>query len=190
MQGVPLEKLATLPRELGIETRSRNRSCQPTGIRAGSGWMSQPAMPTCQLRVASQSGDSLAAYVRRQRFEIGPPLTFDESYSGISALEMFAGAFAADVMNGLRLRARKRRVKIRQLEGMVKVWLVNPLTFLEVVGEEGDASIETLRLQIYISTLENEAVVRKLLEETLARSPLYLTVAKCAKVQVDFEIAM
>jgi hypothetical protein len=152
--------------------------------------MSQPATPTCQLRVASQSRDSLVAYVRRQRFEIGSPLTFDESYSGISALEMFAGAFAADVMNGLRLRAGKRRVEIRQLEGMVKVWLVNPLAFLEVVGEEGDASIETLRLQIYVSTLEEEAVVKQLLEETLARSPLYLTLAKCAQVQVDFEIAI
>ena len=152
--------------------------------------MREPATPTCQLRVASQSGDSLAAYVRRQRFEIGPPLTFDESYSGISALEIFAGAFAADVINGLRLRARKRRIEIRQLEGVVKVWLVNPLTFLEVVGEEGDASIESLRLQLYVSTLEQETAVRELLDETLARSPLYLTVAKCAKVQVDFEIAI
>jgi hypothetical protein len=155
-----------------------------------SGWMREPATPTCQLRVASQSGDSLAAYVRRQRFEIGPPLTFDESYSGISALEIFAGAFAADVINGLRLRARKRRIEIRQLEGVVKVWLVNPLAFLEVVGEEGDASIESLRLQLYVSTLEQETAVRELLDETLARSPLYLTVAKCAKVQVDFEIAI
>ena len=152
--------------------------------------MSEPATPTCQLRVASQSGDLLAAYVRRQRFEIGPPLTFDESYSGISAIEAFAGAFAADVINGLRLRARKKRVEIRQLEGVVKVWLTNPLTFLDVVGEEGDASIESLRLQLYVSTLEQETAVRALLQETLARSPLYLTMARAAKVQVDFEIAI
>ena len=152
--------------------------------------MSQPATPTCQLRVASQSRDSLVAYVRRQRFEIGAPLTFDESYSGISALEMFAGAFAADVMNGLRLRAGKRRVEIRQLEGVVKVWLVNPLTFLDVVGEEGNASIESIRLQLYVSTLEEETTVSGLLEETLTHSPLYMTIEKCAKVQVDFEIAI
>ena len=148
------------------------------------------APPTCQLRIASTSTDLVTAYVRRQRWEIGRPITFDEQYSSITALEAFASAFAADIMNGLRLRAKNKRVEILQLEAVVKVWLRNPLTFLEVVGEDGDASIQSLRLQLYVSTVEPEEKVRELLQKTLACSPLYLTLAKAAEVQVDFEIAI
>jgi hypothetical protein len=68
--------------------------------------------------------------------------------------------------------------------------LENPLSFLEVVGEEGSAAIHLLRLQLFISTLESEPVIRGLLDQTLARSPLYLTLSKAAKVQVDFQIAI
>jgi len=152
--------------------------------------MSEPAPLTCQLRVASTNDDSIAAYVRRHRLEIGQPLTFDEKYLGVTALETFAGAFAADIINGLRRRAKKRRLEVGEVEGVVKVWLENPLAFLEVVGETGTPSICLLRLQLYISTAEPEASVRVLLAETLARSPLYLTLSKAAKVEVNFQLAI
>jgi hypothetical protein len=148
------------------------------------------APPTCQLRIASTGTDLVTAYARRQRCEIGRPVTFDEQYSSITALETFASAFAADVMNGLRLRAKNKRVEILRIEAVVKVWLTNPLTFLEVVGESGDASIHRLGLHLYVSTLEPEEVVRGLLQKTLACSPLYLTLCKAAEVKVDFEVAI
>jgi hypothetical protein len=132
----------------------------------------------------------VTTYARRQRWEIGRPITFDEQYSNITALEAFAGAFAADIMNGLRLRARNKRVEILQIEAVVKVWLTNPLTFLEVVGESGDASIRRLQLHLYVSTGEREEIVRRLLETTLGCSPLYLTMRKAAEVKIDLEIAI
>jgi hypothetical protein len=148
------------------------------------------ALPTCQMRIASTSADLVTTYARRQRWEIGRPITFDEQYSSITALEAFASAFAADIMNGLRLRATNKRVEILQIEAVVKVWLTNPLTFLEVVGESGDASIQRLHLQLYVSTVEPEEIVQGLLEKTLACSPLYLTLRKAAEVKIDLEIAI
>jgi hypothetical protein len=148
------------------------------------------AAPTCQLRIASTSAELVTAYARRHRWEIGRPIAFDEQYSGITALESFAGAFAADIINGLRLRAKTQRVEILQIEAVVKLWLRNPLTFLEVVGESGDASVERLWLHLYVSTIEPEEVVQRLLKKTMACSPLYLTLSKATQVQVDFEVAI
>lgn len=148
------------------------------------------APPTCQMRIASTGADLVTAYVRRQRWEIGRPITFDEQYSSITALEAFASAFAADIMNGLRLRAKNKRVEILQIEAVVKVWLRNPLAFLEVVGESGDASLDRLGLHLYVSTIEPEEALRGLLQKTLACSPLYLTLCKAAEVKVDFEVAI
>jgi hypothetical protein len=151
--------------------------------------MNELVKPTCELRIASSNENSAAVYIRQRRLEIGQPLGFDEKYSGISALEAFSGAFAVDIINGLLLRARKRRIQIDQIEGLVKLWLGNPLTFLEVVGEEGDPSIEALFLQLYVSTFEMEPLVKALLDETLAHSPLFLTLRKAAIVRVNFQIA-
>ena len=148
------------------------------------------AAPTCQLRIASTGDELVTAYARRHRWEIGRPLTFDEQYPSITALEAFAGAFAADIINGLRLKAKAQRVEILQIEAVVKLWLRNPLRFLEVVGEGGDASIESLRLHLYISTVDPEEVMRELLNKTTGCSPLYLTLAKAAQVHIDFEIAI
>jgi hypothetical protein len=151
--------------------------------------MSKLVKPTCELRIASGNEDSAAVYIRQRRLEIGQPLSFDAKYSGITALEAFSGAFAADIINGLLLRARKRRIQIDQVEALVKLWLRNPLTFLDVVGEEGDPSIESLLLQLYVSTLEMETLVKALLDETLVHSPLFLTLRKAANVKVNFQIA-
>ena len=152
--------------------------------------MSETRVPSCQLRIATTSADLVTAYARRQSWEIGAPLTFDEQYSERTALETFASAFAADILNGFRLQAKKQRVEILQMEGLVEVWLTNPLAFLEVVGETGDASIQSLRLRLYISTLEPKDRVQMLLDKTLAHAPLYLTLCRAATVQVDFEIAI
>lgn len=153
-------------------------------------FMSDPASPACQLRVYSESADRAVAFARQQRFEIGRPHTFDEKYEGVTALETFAGALVADIINGLLLRARQRRLEIERIEGVVKIWLGNALTFLEVVGEEGEPSIESVAVQLYVSTLETEAAVGTLMRETLARSPLYLTLCKAAAVTVNFQVAI
>lgn len=152
--------------------------------------MSEPTPPACQLRVHSENADKATAYARQQRLEIGRPHTFDEKYEGITALEAFAGALMADIINGLQLRARQRRIAIERIEGVVKVWLKNALTFLAVVGEEGDPSIESVTVQLYVSTLQTEMAVGALLEETLSRSPLYLTLCKAATVKVNFQVAI
>ncbi len=152
--------------------------------------MSEPTPPACQLRVHSDHTEKATAYVRKQRLEIGRPHTFDEKYEAITALEAFAGALAADIINGLHLRARQRRIAIERIEGVVKVWLRNALTFLAVVGEEGDPSIETVTVQLYVSSPETEELVRSLLDETLRRSPLHLTLCKAAKVTVNFQVTI
>lgn len=152
--------------------------------------MNHPAAPACQLRVAATASDKVAAFIRGERFEIGAPLTFDDKYPGISALEALAAALAADVVNGLRLRASRRRLEVAEAEAIIKVWLVNPLSFLEVVGETGDPAIERIHLQLYLSTIEPESAIRELLKQTLARSPLYLTLSKAARLEVELAIAI
>lgn len=152
--------------------------------------MSDSNPPACQLRVHSESADRATAFVRQQRLEIGRPLSFDEKYEGITAIEAFAGALMADIINGLQLRAKERRIEIERVEGVVKIWLKNALTFLPVVGEEGDPSVESASVQLYVSTLAPEEAVRSLLEETLARAPIYLTLRKAATVSVNFQVVI
>lgn len=146
--------------------------------------------PACQIRFAASRKSAGTAYIRQRQLELGDPLSFDENYPGITALEAFGSAVAADIVNGLHLRAGKQRLDIQQIETVVKVWLQNPLAFIDVVGEEGDPRIESVRLDLYVNTLEPEASVRKLLDETLKHSPLHLTLQNAIAFDVNLQIVI
>ena len=50
----------------------------------------------------------------------------------MSALEYVLGAIGADLVNGLQMLGRRRRIAIEQVEARVEGELNNPLTYLGV----------------------------------------------------------
>ena len=132
---------------------------------------------TWTLRVSSEEVGSATAYVRRHRFEVGVPLQFDEAYDQVTALEYVLGAIAADVVVGLRRLARRRRVD-------------NPLTFLQVVGEEGHPGLVAVVLKVYVSSIDPPDRVNAVWEETLRTSPLVRTFQDSVKLELEHEVVI
>ena len=83
---------------------------------------------TWTLRVSAMERGQATVYTRQHQFCVGAPVHFDRSYEAVSALEYVLGAMGADVVNGLQMLARKRRVAIERLEAAVMGELNNPLT--------------------------------------------------------------
>ena len=103
---------------------------------------------TWTLRVRTRGNGRATVYVRRHQFDVGAPLSFDEQYDGITALEHALGALGADIVNGLAARLRKQRLDVDHVEALVSGALHNPLTYLDVVGEEGHPGLERLTLRV------------------------------------------
>lgn len=142
------------------------------------------------LRVHAPSDDRATVYVRRHWFEVGAPVQFDEQYDRITALEYVLGALGADLVGGLQLLARKRRVQVDGVEATVYGELNNPLTYLGVVGEEGHSGLEKASIKVFISSDEPEEEVRRVWEEMLEKSPLVRTLREVVRLKLSMKVVV
>ena len=141
-------------------------------------------------RVTSRPDGRADVRVRKRSFEVGAPLSFDNAYEGVTAIEQLLGALGADLVNGLIARARKRRVEIDSAEATVEAKLNNPLVYLDVVGESGHTGIEELAVRVYVSSFAPETDIKSLWAEMLERSPLVNTLKKAVKLDLSFKVAI
>ena len=141
-------------------------------------------------RVTSRPDGRADVRVRKRSFEVGAPLSFDNAYEGVTAIEQLLGALGADLVNGLIARARKRRVEIDSAEATVEARLNNPLVYLDVVGESGHTGIEEIAVRVYVSSFAPETDIKSLWAEMLERSPLVNTLKKAVKLDLSFKVAI
>src|SRR4051812_21929713 len=106
------------------------------------------------LRVTSASKDRATAFVRKHQFTIGAPISFDEQHGAITALEYVLGAIAADVLNGLRAEADRRRLQIDTAEAVVHGELNAPLAHIGVVGATGHPGVQRIEVRAFVGTVE------------------------------------
>ncbi len=140
-------------------------------------------------RVKSTETARSTAFVRKGQFVVGRPLTFDREDGDVSAMEYLAASVAADIAGTLRKVAQERRLEIDELEVIAQGELDNALTFLGVIGEEGEPSLRTLRLKVYLSTDASEDDVKAAWEIARERSPLFTTLRRGVDLQVDLQIS-
>lgn len=142
---------------------------------------------TCTLRVTAPESELARVTVRQHQFLVGRPVELDAESRRIAALEYALGAVAAEVVNGLRLFAARRRLVLDAIEALVTGELQYGLAYLEVVGEPGPPTIARIRLQVFVDTPDDDAV-RKLWGEVLERLPLACTLRLA--VPIEFELSM
>ena len=99
-------------------------------------------------------------------------MQFDEQYDQVTALEYALAALGVDLVNGLRLAARRRRIALTDVEAVVTGALDNPLTYLGVVGEEGHPGLARITIRVYVSTDAEEQDIESAWREAQERSPL------------------
>jgi hypothetical protein len=110
------------------------------------------------LRVTG-AGDKVARVaVRRQQFDVGRPIEFDDAAPRIAALEYALGAAGAEVVNGLRVFAERRRIDIDAIEALVAADLEHALVYLEVVGEHGRPLIRRVHIKVFASCTDQRGV--------------------------------
>ena len=141
---------------------------------------------TVRVRATADGGASVLA--RTQRFEVGDASPFDAELTRVSGLEYALGALGAELSAGLIVRARRQGRMIEEAEAVVRCKLDDPLAALGVIGATGHAGIGFLHVKVVARTLEPPEVVAALWRETLAASPLCVTLAKACPLEADCEI--
>jgi hypothetical protein len=129
---------------------------------------------TISLRVTAPDRDTARVSVGRRQFSIGRPLEFDEMSPRVAAIEYAVGAVGGEVVNGLRAFAERRRLAIDAIEALVTGELEHGLSYLEVIGEEGQPRIARIHIKVFVAT-GDAAGTRILFEQVLERLPLVCT---------------
>jgi hypothetical protein len=141
---------------------------------------------TWSVRVRAEQAKAGTVYARNHAVRLGVALTFEPTDALPSALETAVGALGADLSTTFLAGARRRRLIVDSVEFALQFRLVNPLTHLGVIGEEGDPSIERIEGTFYVSADAEDADLQALWADTLARSPLYQTFRKATEIAFRF----
>lgn len=141
-----------------------------------------------KARVAADARGRADVFVRRHRFVAGRVLEFDPEAETVSPLEYVLGALGADLLNGLQVVARRRRLHLDRVEATVEGRVDNPLTHLAVIGETGHPGLTRARVKVYASSLEPEESIRDAWVETLARSPIVCTLRRAVELSLELEL--
>ena len=129
---------------------------------------------TLSLRVTAPEPDVARVSIGRRQFSIGRPVEFDEASPRVAAIEYALGAVGGEIVNGLREFANRRRLPIDAIEAVVTGTLANGLTYLEVVGEEGQPRIAGIHVKVFVASMD-APTTRSLFEHVLDRLPLLCT---------------
>jgi hypothetical protein len=129
---------------------------------------------TFSLRVTAPSPDVARVSIGRRQFPIGRPMEFDEASPHVAAIEYALGAVGGEIVNGLRAFADRRRLAIDAVEAVVNATMENGLTYLEVIGEQGQPKIAHIHVKVFVSALD-VAATHTLFEQMLDRLPLVCT---------------
>jgi hypothetical protein len=92
-------------------------------------------------------------------------------------------------LRGFETQAARRQIALHAGEVNLQGCLDNVLVHLAVVGETGGAGLASVTGTVYISADADDASLAEIWRETLERSPLYQTLARCAVLDVRVQAA-
>ena len=139
---------------------------------------------TISLRVTAPDPDAARVSVGRRQFSIGRPMELDDASPRVAAIEYALGAVGGEVVNGLRVFADRRRLAIDAVEAVVTGELENGLTYLEVIGEQGQPRIARIHVKVFAASGDAEAT-RGVFEHMLDRLPLLCTLRAALDLTVE-----
>jgi hypothetical protein len=141
------------------------------------------------VRVSGSPDGSATAFVRKHRFVVGSPVTFDEQDPHVSAVEYLLGAFGADLVTGLLAAARARHLDVDHAEALVRGELDDELAAVGVVGATGHPGLARLQVKVYAESFADEETLRALWNQMLERSPLVRTLERVVRLELVLAMA-
>ena len=143
-----------------------------------------------RARISGDADATASVFVRKHSFVVGRPLDFDAEADAVSAVEHLLGALGADVLNGFRSEARRRRLTVDRSEATVEGRLDNPLTHLRVVGETGHPGLSEAHVKVYASSPDAESAIQEAWTDSLKRSPLVCTLRAAVELTLELEMVV
>lgn len=139
-----------------------------------------------RLRARSTGHLHSSVYARNFSFEVGQAASFEEKDAYPCALEYLFGALAGSLTTAFASDCARENLEVDDIELSLTGTLDNVLAHLGL--EEGNPGVRAIECRCFVSTFEDEDTVRRLWQQTVARSPLIATLAAGVDLQLKLVI--
>lgn len=139
-----------------------------------------------RLRIRSTGSQKSTVYCRNFSWNVGQPISFEEKDEFPCSIESFLGALGGALASGFATECSREGLDIDDIEITTRGRLNNVLAHLGV--EEGDPSFSSIEVKCFASTMDDEAKVRQVWEQTVKRSPIAATLAKAADMNIKLMV--
>jgi uncharacterized OsmC-like protein len=141
-----------------------------------------------EWRVRARSTGTLKStvYFRNFSVEVGQPASFETTDKHPSAVEYLLTSLSGDLTTGFASECAKSGLSVDDVEMTVSGKLNNILAHLGL--EEGDPSFNSIEINVFVSTFDDESKVREAWDRMIHRSPLAATLKKAVDVKIKFSI--
>ena len=140
-----------------------------------------------KARVRWLGGFRARAYVRNHTFVIDEPADLAGVDTAPNAVEYVLSALGACLTVGFILNATKNNIKIDDFEISLEGKINNILTFLGL-SNEGHPGYEEITARFYVRTDADPETVKKIVDDTIATSPVGNTLARNVKIKPSLSI--
>jgi hypothetical protein len=140
------------------------------------------------VRVRRTATHVARAYSRARSFDVGCQVGLRETDEQASAVEYVLGALGGDLVCGFERAAEGHGLPIHAIEISLNGRLDNVLVHLGVIGEQGHPGFRAIEGTVYVSAGGDLQTIESAWQRTLARSPIYNTLTRCADVTIHLAV--
>ena len=108
----------------------------------------------------------------------------------MTGAELLLGALASDVIGLFFELAKRRRVRVDEVEATVKAELADPLVHLGVVGAEGEPRYVSFSLRAYAGSAAPDSILQEIWAEAVRRAPLANTLRRSAAMETVLQVSL
>ncbi|WP_125711032.1 OsmC family protein [Companilactobacillus zhongbaensis] len=140
------------------------------------------------LRAVSKNKEKSKIYLDNTIYDIDKEISFDSENTEPTSTTHFVDALASSIIFSITNYDKKHDDVVDEIEGKFSFQLTNPLSYIGVIGYEGEPKIDKVDLTLYIVSFAEEEELTKLCEKAMKNSIILNSIKDSIEVNTRIKL--
>ncbi|MCH4009448.1 hypothetical protein [Companilactobacillus sp.] len=140
------------------------------------------------LRTVGQNDDSNKIYIDNTSYTIAKEISFDSENTEATSMTHFADSIASSVIFSITNYDKKHDELVDEIEGKFSFQLVNPLSYIGVIGYDGEPKIDEITMVLYIVSVAEEDELKELCDKAMKNSLILNSIKGSIKINTRVKL--
>lgn len=140
------------------------------------------------LRSVGQNDDSNKVYIDNTSYTIAKEISFDSENTEATSMTHFADSIASSVIFSITNYDKKHDELVDEIEGKFSFQLVNPLSYIGVIGYDGEPKIDEITMVLYIVSVAEEDELKELCDKAMKNSLILNSIKDSIKINTRVKL--